>query len=251
MPDFPAAYDGVRRRITELTHNAGPDVLAQRVPACPEWAIRDVVGHLEHVTEEYAEGRHHYSTNDVEQFATTSWAQDRPGVDEWADAGVAARREWSFDQLLNEWERRCERLYEMMRGNVDLPAGASHEFLTWATVGDAATHYQDIRGALGLEPDRDDYATKLAYVQYSHTLVLRSGALPSQPPALRIATQRGDVLIGQGEPIELELDWFEFLRTISGRRSIEQVAELLAPVDAEPYLAAFQMYPYPTTPLSV
>lgn len=250
MPDFPAAYDGVRRRITELVCEAEPQALAQRVPACPDWSIRDVVGHLEHVTEEYAEGRHHYSTNDVQQFAT-SWAEDRPGVDEWANAGVAARREWSVDELLSEWERRCKRLYEMMRGNVDLPAGASHEFLTWATVGDAAMHYQDIRGALGLEPDRHDYATKLAYVQYTHTLILRSGALLSQPPALCITTQRGEVSIGKGEPTQVELDWFEFLRTICGRRSVEQVAGLLAPLDAEPYLAAFQMYPYPNQPLEV
>lgn len=33
---------------------------------------------------------------------------------------------------------------------------------------------------------------------------------------------------------------------ISGRRSVEQVTELLEPVDAEPYLAAFEAYPYPT-----
>lgn len=225
-------------------------MLQRRVPACPDWSVSDVVGHLEHITEEYSEGRHLYSSNDVEDMAT-SWAQDRPRVDVWTNAGVATRREWSFDTLLATWERRCGRLYEMMRGEVDLPAGASHEFLAWAAVIDAATHYQDIRGALGVGPELDDYATKLAYASYSDTLVRRSAAIHPQPPALRVTTQRGEVLIGQGRAAEIELDWFEFLRTISGRRSVEQVAELLAPVDAEPYLEALQMYPYPTGPLEV
>lgn len=251
MPDFPAAYDGVRCRITALAREAGAAALARTVPACPDWSIKDLIGHLEHVAEEYAEGRHEYSTTDVVEFAATAWAQDRTGVDTWADAAVADRRAWTIDGVLTEWGRRCERLYEMMRGEVDLPEGTSHEFLTWATVGDAATHYQDIRGALGLGRDLDDYATKLAYVQYSYTLEHRSAALRPQPPALHVTTQRGEVLIGEGRPADVQLDWFEFLRTISGRRSVKQVAKLLAPIDAEPYLAAFQMYPYPTGPLEV
>lgn len=250
MPDLPAAYDGVRRSITGLVRDAGPEVVQRRVPACPDWSISDVVGHLEHIAEEFSDGRHPYSTNDVEAMAS-SWAQDRPGVDAWANAGVATRRGWSIDTLLAAWERQCERLYEMMRGDVDLPAGASHEYLAWAAVFDAATHYQDIRGALGVGPDPDDYATKLAYALCSDTLVRRSAALHPQPPALRVTTQRGEVLIGQGHPVEIELEWFELLRTISGRRSVEQVSELLDPVDAEPYLEAFQMYAYPTGPLEV
>jgi hypothetical protein len=86
---------------------------------------------------------------------------------------------------------------------------------------------------------------------YVRNLVHRSAALRPQPPALRVKTQRAEVLIGEGEPVEVEVDWFEFLRVISGRRSVEQVAQLLDPVDAEPYLAAFQAYPYPTRPLEV
>lgn len=250
MPDFVAAYDDVRQRVTALVREAGPEGLDRRVPACPDWSVKDLVGHLEHVTEEYAEGRHEYSTTDPDEFAT-AWAQDRPEVDDWANTGVNARRDWSVETLLTEWELRCGRLYEMMRGEVELPEGTSNEFLAWGTVSDAATHCQDIRGALGLGADPDNYGTKLAYASFTHSLVHRSAALRTQPPALLVRSQRGEVFIGEGEPSEVELDWFEFLRMISGRRSVEQVAQLLEPIDAEPYLAAFEAYPYPTQPLAV
>ena len=250
MSDSVAAYEDVRQRITALVREAGPEDLDRQVPACPDWCVKDLVGHLEHVTEEYAEGRHEYSTTDAAEWAT-AWGQDRPGVDDWANTGVAARRNWSTQTLLTEWEHRCGRLYEMMRGELELPTGTSHEFLARGTVYDAATHYQDIRGALELGADPDTYATKLAYTGYTFLLVQRTAALRPQPPALRVRTQRGEVLIGEGETTDLELDWFEFLRMISGRRSVEQVVKLLTPVDPEPYLDAFQMYPYPTKPLSV
>jgi uncharacterized protein (TIGR03083 family) len=250
MPDFPAAYDDLRRRVSAVVRDPGPTGLDRRVPACPDWSVKDVVGHLEHVSEEYAEGRHEYSTTDAIEFAA-AWGQDRARVEAWADQGVEARRGRSIEALLTEWERRCSRLYEMMRGEVDLPGDTAHGFLAWATIGDAATHYQDIRGALELGPEPDTHGTKLAYSMYVRNLVHRSAALRPQPPALRVKTQRAEVVIGEGEPVEVEVDWFEFLRVISGRRSVEQVAQLLDPVDAEPYLAAFQAYPYPTRPLEV
>lgn len=44
MSDFVAAYDDVRQRVTALVREAGPVDLDRRVPACPDWSVKDLVG---------------------------------------------------------------------------------------------------------------------------------------------------------------------------------------------------------------
>jgi hypothetical protein len=72
------------------------------VPACPDWSLKDLIAHLQHVSVAYAAGRHEYSTQDAVAFAV-AWSVDRRGVDEWAQRGVDARRERSLDGLLDDW----------------------------------------------------------------------------------------------------------------------------------------------------
>jgi hypothetical protein len=92
------------------------------VPACPDWSVKDLIAHLQHVSVEYAVGRHEYSTQDVVEFAA-AWRRDRPAVDRWAQLGVDVRRECSLDGLLDVWAGTSPALYRMMVGEQVLAEG--------------------------------------------------------------------------------------------------------------------------------
>jgi hypothetical protein len=130
-----------------------------------------------------------------------------------------------------------------MRGERTL-ATVSHEMLALAAVSDLATHAQDVRGALRVDPDRDAYATKIAYAAFS--MMVESRTAVADIPPIRIATERGDVSIGaQAEARTIEVDWYELLRATAGRRSADQIRELFAPADASPYLTVISPCPLP------
>jgi uncharacterized protein (TIGR03083 family) len=208
MPDLPAAYDDARCEIADLTRPLAFDAERLMVPACPNWSVKDLVAHLQHVSVEYAAGRHEYSTQDDVEFAV-AWSRDRPRVDAWAQRGVDARRDLSLEGLLDDWAATSPALHRMMVGDNVLPDGVSHEFLGWAALSDLAIHYQDIRGALGAGPDPQSHAAQLSYAVSTMMLVERARATPGTP-ALRIVTQRGETTFGEGEPTTIEVDWFEF-----------------------------------------
>ena len=101
-----------------------------------------------------------------------------------------------------------------------------------------------------MEPDRDAYATKLAYASF--TMMLKARAATADVPPLRIVTERGEVAIGeQAQHRTIEVDWYELLRATAGRRSAQQIGQLFAPNDVEPYLAFISPYPLPIEPLVV
>lgn len=249
MADPAAAYEQSRVLISTWLREGGDAAAATRVPACPDWTVKDLVAHLQHVTVEYSQGRHTYATLDRDRFAAERDPL-RGSVDEWANAGVAARRELTVEQLLAEWESSAQALYRMMNGQRVRDDPAEDEFLAWAAHNDCAIHYQDIRGALGKGPDRESYATKLAAATFAPTFVSHVRVVGGVP-ALRVVTQRGDIVFGEGEATPVEVDWFEMFRAMYGRRSTDQIVELLAPLDAGPYLPAFTLYPRPTAPLAV
>ena len=249
MPDLPAAYAETRDRLVELVRPLPETRLRERVAATPAWTIKDVVAHVTHVAGAYATGHHSYSAEDPEEMMV-ALSDDLPDIDTWAQVGVDDRRDRALDEIVDEWVEHTILLSRMMTGEQNLPAGVSRDTLSWAAVCDLATHTQDIRGALGLEPDRNAYATKLAYAGF--TMMLDARLATVDIPPLRVLTERGEVAIGEhDERRTIELDWYELLRVISGRRNVDQITELCAPIDVEPYLAIISPYPLPTAPLLV
>lgn len=246
VPDFVAAYAQTRDRLIELVRSVPRSRLTDMVPATPLWTIKDVVAHLTHVAGSYAVGHHSYSSQDVERMPI-ALIGDLHEIDRWAQTGVDGRRGLDVDQIIDEWVQQAAPLDRMMTGEQELPQGTAWELLSWAAVSDLATHAQDIRGALRAEPDRQAYATKIAFAGFTMMLTAR-GAAACVPP-LRIETTRGGVSIGEGDATQvLELDWYELLRVSSGRRSASQIADLFRPVDVTPYLQIISPYPLPTEP---
>lgn len=254
MADKPAAYEQARARITSILRDRRPEAAHIRVPACPDWTVKDLVAHLQHVAEEYSAGRYVYRSLDFDQ-PSDHLDTDRVSRNEaWADAGVAARQDQSLDELLEAWEASALRLYRMMTDEPALPDPRDNDMLAWAALGDFAIHYQDLHGALVLPADREAYCAKLGFATLQLMFAAHVQTIGGVHP-LRFETARGDVLIAADvdDPAipSLEVDWFELYRAMSGRRAREQVAALLRPHDPEMYINAFTLYPFASQPLAV
>jgi hypothetical protein len=135
----------------------------------------------------------------------------------------------------------------MLAGTNPHPPGAPAWLLS-APVADLAVHLHDVRGALHLPGDRDAPASALGLRIYASWLGQRLHQ--SGRPALRLRTREREWVEGGGPPAaELTADAFELFRTLSGRRSLDQVRALAWDGDPEPYLDLLAPYPMPRSPL--
>jgi hypothetical protein len=88
---------------------------------------------------------------------------------------------------------------------------------------DAWSHEQDIRGPLGEPGGRDSTALEIAFAWFHEA---SAGAAPGGV-TLELVTDDGTYVIGAGEPDRtLRASRYEFLRTVTGRRSRAQVRAL-------------------------
>jgi uncharacterized protein (TIGR03083 family) len=191
MTDYVQVYDNLRDRVSALVRNASDDEVAARCPAAPEWRVRDVVAHVSGVSADIVNGN-----------------LDGIGTDSWTAKQVADRRDLSIEQLLADWEEQAAAMAAIVPDLPDVPAGQ------WVT--DALTHEHDIRGGLRRPGARDSDAIDLAF-NWSR-LVLD----PKQP--VRLESEAGAVQVGESEPIPtVRTTRFEFIRSMTGRRSLDQM----------------------------
>lgn len=249
MPDFAGAYAEERRRVAELVRSLDDAQLAAIVPACPAWTVKDLIAHLCHVAESYSKGdvptASAYTQGAGANLSDEELARVR---DAWTQSGVDARKHRSLGEVLAEWEEHAKVLGPMLAGEVPWPEGFPGLIAQYGAVGDISAHHNDIRGALGLEAERDGVAREISYEAQLFLLKARGTSLDT--PAIRFLTQRGEHVIGNGEPVAtIEVDWFELLRAVGGRRSADQIRAMFGDVDAEPYLSIMSGNPLPTEPL--
>jgi uncharacterized protein (TIGR03083 family) len=200
VSNYEGAYRDVRLRVTDLLRDRPEVEVEQIAPATPEWRIRDVAAHMGGVCDDIANGN-------MAGVATSAWTK----------AQVDKRHDWELRRVLDDWEEHAGTV-EPMLNDIGQPIGQM--------VFDAWTHEQDIRGAFGEAGGRDSAALEIAFgwwVEAARAQPLREGA----PGALRLVTEQGTVEFGSGEPaFELRTTRFEFLRTLTGRRSREQIRAL-------------------------
>src|SRR5947208_7924431 len=123
MPDYAQTYDALRSRVADLVRGADDEQLERHTPATPEWRVRDVVAHLSGITADINAGN-----------------LDGVATDPWTARQVDARRDWSIERVLEEWDTEAAKVEAVM---ATLPEVAVGQMTT-----DAATHEQDIRGGL-------------------------------------------------------------------------------------------------------
>ena len=206
-PDF-VGYPEVRRGVRALL---GSRAGAHRrpVPACPEWTVADLLGHLIAIAERVLE--RHGGTPPVSTASTIPELLDR-----WDDVGE------DLDRRLAE------------------AGGRSGEIM----VMDAYTHELDLRAALGMPPPVEHAAWAPSF-----EVLVRgfSGSVAGRGlPALRLRTTGGsEWQVGTGRPTAtLTAPAHELYRALAGRRSPGQLVALEWSAAPGPWLPAFSWGPF-------
>lgn len=218
MHDLPGLYRETRERLTGLVAGLDAQALATMVPACPRWAVRDVVAHLTAVAQDAVAGR-----------------LTRLPTDEITAAQVARLADVPVHEILDQWTAVAPQFEELIGAAGVRPA-----------VVDLATHEQDIRGAVGIPGARDS-----AVVLQATAMLLAD--LPVPVPLL-VVTSDGEFTAGPGRSgadhgahpgsggaaatagLVLSTTLFEAFRWRMGRRSRAQLAAMDWAGDPAPVL---------------
>lgn len=235
MPDLAAAYDQTYASMTTLTEGLDEQERITRVPACPDWTVKDLIAHVTSIAASLAIGGYPEDLN-PSAFWDNEMAIRREAF---IDEALETRREKSLDEILSEWAQAREPLMEMMRGARPWPR-SDVPMIDWILVTDIAVHHHDLRGALGAPGDRDSLATGLSLRSYIEGMRFR--ALVERLPGFTVVAGSRSWTIGDDPAATVTADPFELARAVSGRRSPEQVSAFDWDTDPEPYLPYF--YPY-------
>ncbi|HYP24613.1 MAG TPA: maleylpyruvate isomerase family mycothiol-dependent enzyme, partial [Actinomycetota bacterium] len=120
MTTFGEAYSATRRSVIELVSGLSDEDAGERVPACPDWSVRDLVAHLTGIAVDATKG-------ELEGVGSPEWTQRQ--VDE--------RKSMPLDDLLAQWEEAGSQIDGALEY---FPKAAASLF-----VGDTVTHEHDIR----------------------------------------------------------------------------------------------------------
>jgi uncharacterized protein (TIGR03083 family) len=194
QPDLAWLYRDTRERLTDLVAGLDDAAVRTQVPACPGWAVRDVLAHLVAIPEDALAGR-------LAGVPSEDFTADQ--VARFADISVA--------EMLSRWPASAPRFEEIIQA-----------FDVWQAVIDVASHEQDIRGAIARPGARQCAAIR------AMAPLLASVLAP--PVAVRVVTEHGEYLAGgdgaRVEPLTLSTSEFELFRWRMGRRSRSQLAAM-------------------------
>ncbi|SED36100.1 TIGR03083 family protein [Amycolatopsis tolypomycina] len=206
-PDF-VGYPAVRRGIRTLL-DAHPGALARPVPACPEWTVADLLGHLAEIAERV--------------LVRHGGTPPEPAADP-----------------LDRWDAAGALLDPLLAG----AGGRSGEIM----VMDAYTHELDLRAALGVPPPRTHVAAAASVdvlVRGLSGSIVRLGL----PALRLRTTDGEEWLAGEGRPAAtLTAPAHDLCRALAGRRSHAQLAAFDWSGPPEPWLPAFSWGPFSPPP---
>jgi uncharacterized protein (TIGR03083 family) len=188
-------YRAIRQDLLDEL-GADPAAVADlRVPACPEWTVKDVLAHLGGVAADALAGN-----------------LDGVSTDAWTAAQVDARRSWTLAEVLEEWARNGPVLDEALTA-----LGAE---LDPRALLDAWTHQHDVREALGRGPAPEP----VGRWHTARTLLDRVGdeVAAGRLPPLRVVLD-GSVRLDAGGATVVRTSTHEWARALLGRRSRRQV----------------------------
>jgi uncharacterized protein (TIGR03083 family) len=231
--DLGTAYLEVQDR---MLATAVGQALERRVPACPEWTVRDVVGHVAGLAKDAALGALP-TINLLDQWRDESVAATRDGM---TDRHVQRARSMSFDEVVDEWRRTTKLLAPMLSGTEQFP-GSPPFGMDAILVTDLWVHDTDIGGSVARPRPADDAAAAIALAAYSFGIAPRLEALGLPPFGLRYGEKLR--VVGSGEPaVTVTADRYELVRMLAGRRSRMQIAAMDWDGDPTPYLAIIPAY---------
>ena len=223
MADAADHYEAAADRVAGLVGGLDAAQLAAPVAACPDWTVRDLVGHLVGVASDITSGN-------------TAGAPSRA----WTDAQVQSRAGRPLSAVLEEWQE----LVPVVRRFV----GEAPPMVGAILVNDVTNHEHDMLAALGRTGDRDGDTVRFAFER----LVPRIGAKLTEAgtPALRIVAEGREYVAGEGEPAATVTGTpFEFIRAFTGRRCPDQLRALFTAGDPEVFVGSMSVFEPRADPL--
>lgn len=203
-----AAYQRVARTAREA-HEADPEQLEQRVPACPGWTARELLSHMIGVGHDTLAGEVADDHNE-----------------DWTQAQVDARAERTTSQLLTEWEGFAPDLHAYVRDTDPRP------------LGDVIIHEQDLRGALRAPGARS--TTGLAMVREQMADQLGERLDGRGPVRLEATDDDWTWQSADGDPaLVLRAPAYELARGLTSRRTADQLRGWATHGDVDTYLDDF------------
>ena len=194
-------------RVIALVRDLDPAAAGQRVPACPDWTVRDLLSHMVGLGVDVLAG-------DEPDDHNATWTQRQ--VDE--------RRDRSVAELVAEWE------------SITVPMTVYFRERSTRPLGDLVIHEQDLRGALGVSGGQDTAA--LAAIR--DRMLRRFAASATRLPPIALVGPHWSWASGDGEPaVVVQAPDFELARALMARRSAAQLRGWTTKGDVDAYLPAF------------
>jgi uncharacterized protein (TIGR03083 family) len=215
MSEVARAYHEVRNNVATFVE-ARPALTGDRVPACPEWTVRDLLAHLVGI-----------ATIVIGRLSGWPPAGRRPSTD--LDPGG----------LLDEWDRLGERVEQLVAEQ-----GGGDVMLM-----DAFTHELDLRATMGIPfpTCHPAFEPAFAVVRRGFAGAVESGGLPG----LLLRTGDDEWAVG-GEPsATVTAPGYDLYRSLTGRRTHGQIAALGWSSPPDPWRPAFSWGPFspPSAPV--
>lgn len=194
-------------RVIALVGRLDAERAEQRVPACPEWTVRDVFSHMVGLGVDVLAG-------DEPDDHNAAWTQRQ----------VDDRRGHDLPALVAEWAGITEPMRAYMRVHGTRP------------LGDVVIHEQDLRGALGVPGAHD--TPGLAVVR-DRMLRRFAPKVAGRPPIALVGDDWRWASTDDEPAVVVRAPDFELARALMARRSAAQLRSWTVTGDVEPYLDAF------------
>ena len=213
-------WSRAQQRVIGLVGDLTPERARARVPACPDWTVRDLLSHMVGLGADVVAG-------------------DEPDDHnaDWTARQVARRRDRDVGALVEEWRSVAGPLRDWMAEHGTRP------------LFDVTIHEQDLRGALGEPGAQDTPAMAAVRDRFVARLADRLGGRP--PLSLVGERWRWDSEPDAEPAVVVQAPEFELTRALLARRSARQLRSWTVRGDVDAYLDAFtSLGPLPETDLS-
>ena len=214
-------WSRAQQRVIDLVADLPPERAGLRVPACPDWTVRELLSHMVGLGVDVVAGDEPDDHNEA-----------------WTGKHVLERRGHDVTAFVAEWQAVAGPLRAWMRANNVRP------------LGDVIIHEQDLRGALGVPGGQDSDGVRAIRERFVGRF---AGRVADLPPIALVGESWTWVSDGTPDdaPVVVRAPDFELARALVTRRSAAQLKSWTVRGDVGPYLDAFAMLgPLPSTDLT-
>ena len=200
-------------RVCALVQSASEEERGRRVPATPDWTVRDLLSHMVGLGADVLAGDEPDDHNET-----------------WTRAQVDARSERTIEELVAEWRGVVDPLSAWMRDHGTRP------------LGDVVIHEQDLRSALDRRGARDADGLRAVRGRMAGRL---AKAVQGLPTIALVASDDGWTWTSDGSDdsdsaaVLVEAPAFDLFRAVTSRRTAGQLESWTMRGDVGAYLDAF------------